>query len=65
MVVHVFNPSTPEQRQCDVCEFKANLFYKASSRPAGLPNETLSQGEKKEAREMLTFGFRRRLFSDR
>ena len=34
MAVHPFNPSTWEQRQGELCEFKASLVYKESSRLA-------------------------------
>jgi hypothetical protein len=30
-VAHTFNPSTQKQRQVDLCGFKANLIYRASS----------------------------------
>ncbi|EGW07661.1 hypothetical protein I79_013644 [Cricetulus griseus] len=34
-MVHTFNPSTRgRQRQEDLCEFKASLVYRASSRTA-------------------------------
>lgn len=32
--VHYFNPSTHEQRQIDLCEFKASLIYTVSSQTA-------------------------------
>ena len=32
MVVHAFNPALGTQRQVDLCEFKASVMYKASSR---------------------------------
>jgi hypothetical protein len=32
VVVHDFNPSTTEQKQVDLCEFKASLVYRVSSR---------------------------------
>ena len=32
MAAHVFDPSTWQQRQVDLCEFKANLVYRVSSR---------------------------------
>ena len=34
VVVHAYNPSAPEQRQADLCEFKATLVYRVSSRTA-------------------------------
>lgn len=38
MVTHTFNPSTQEERQLDLYEFKARLFYIASSWPARVTN---------------------------
>ena len=32
VVTHTFNPRTLEARQVDLCEFKANLVYRVSSR---------------------------------
>jgi hypothetical protein len=37
MVVHPFNPALGKQRQMDLCEFKASLVYKLSSRIARTP----------------------------
>jgi hypothetical protein len=34
------------QRQADICEFEASLFYRSSSGQPGLHRETLSQKEK-------------------
>jgi hypothetical protein len=34
MVVHTFNPSTGRQRQENLCEFKASLVCRVSSRTA-------------------------------
>ena len=34
MVAHAFNSSTRRERQVDLCEFKASLVYRASSRTA-------------------------------
>ena len=34
VAAHIFNPSTPWQRQEDLCEFKTNLVYIESPRPA-------------------------------
>ena len=34
MVVHTFDPRTEEAEQVVLCEFKASLVYKESSRPA-------------------------------
>ena len=45
-VVKTFNPSTWNQRQVDLCESKASLVYRASSRAGRekiLHRETLSQ----------------------
>ena len=36
-------PAIRRQRQADLCEFKANLVYRASSRTIGLHREILSQ----------------------
>lgn len=33
-MVHNFNPSTPGDRQEDLCKFKASLIYIVSSGPA-------------------------------
>ena len=32
--MHLFNPSTPLQKQADLCEFKTNLVYRVNSRTA-------------------------------
>lgn len=34
VVAHTFNPSIGRHRQVDLCEFKASLIYRASSRIA-------------------------------
>ena len=39
VVVHTFNPSTGRQRQVDLCEFKASLVYRASSRTGSKATE--------------------------
>lgn len=48
MVVHIFDPGTPEAdagRSLDFCEFGANLAYKVRSRSArALYNKTVSIG---------------------
>lgn len=46
MVVYTSNPSTQEQRQVDLCDFKANLIYIASPstvRASKQVNEDLQQ----------------------
>ena len=34
MLAHTFDPNTYEAEQTDICEFKASLIYKVSSRTA-------------------------------
>lgn len=34
VMVHTFNTSTQEAQQVDLCELKASLHYRGSSRPA-------------------------------
>ena len=36
-VVHALSPSTGRQRQADLCEFEASLYYRVSSRTARNP----------------------------
>jgi hypothetical protein len=31
--VHIFNPALGKERQADLCEFKASIVYRTSSRP--------------------------------
>ena len=33
-MVHTFNPSIGRQKQVDLCEFRASLVYRVSSRTA-------------------------------
>ena len=45
MAVLAFNPSTRKQRQVDLCELKASLVYRTSSRQSVLHSETKSSQE--------------------
>ena len=48
MVYAFFPPAPRSQRQVDLCEFKANLVYRTSSRTArAVYKETLSQKQNK------------------
>ena len=42
-LAHTYNPSIPEVRQGDLCEFEASLVYRVSSRTTRATQRTLSQ----------------------
>ena len=50
MVAHAFNPSTGEQRQTDLCEFKDSLVYRVI--PGQRYTENLSQKVKVKIKEI-------------
>ena len=53
VVVHGFNPSTWEAKAGDLCEFKASLVYRMSSRTAKATqrNRVLKKQKKKETKK--------------
>ena len=52
VVAHAFNPALRRQRQEDLCEFEASLYYRASSRTARATQKNpFSKNQKKKKKQ--------------